>query len=120
MIMNIGTVDYSVPVTPPEYKCSKCGATGIKLWRQYQTFTHHINLLCAADAMKAEKKKGVVGDDGKRESELGDRTDQIGGLVPAVPTEEGNTYWGYTSVPLKGVNWWKRLPTRKQTGTDQA
>src|SRR5688572_17950138 len=118
MIMNIGTVDYSVSVTPADYKCSKCGATGIKLWRQYQTFADYIDLLCAADAMKAEKKKGVVGEDGKRESEYG-MTDQIGDLVPAVPTQEGDTYWGYTSVPQDGVDWWKRLPTRKeQTGTN--
>ncbi len=36
--------------------------------------------------------------------------DQIGWLVPAVPTKEGDTYWGYTSVPQAGVKWWERLP----------
>lgn len=39
-------------------------------------------------------------------------TDQIGWRVPAVPTEEGDTYWGYTSVPEPGVQWWRLLPTR--------
>lgn len=105
--MNIGTIDYASPNTPPEYKCSQCGATGIKMWRQYQTFADNIDLLCADDAMKAEKKKGTVGDDGKWDDGYG-RTDQIGGCVPAVPTEEG-----YTSVPFKGVQWWKKLPLRK-------
>lgn len=26
-------------------------------------------------------------------------------------TEEGDTFWGYTSVPSDGVIWWKALPT---------
>jgi hypothetical protein len=38
-------------------------------------------------------------------------TDQIGWMVPAVPTPDGDTFWGYTSVPLEGVLWWKALPT---------
>ena len=37
----------------------------------------------------------------------------IGWLVPAVPTEEGNTFWGYTSVPYQGVYWWDNLPLLK-------
>jgi hypothetical protein len=36
-------------------------------------------------------------------------TDQLCGKLPAVPV--GNTYWGYTSVPIDGCNWWKDLPT---------
>jgi len=39
------------------------------------------------------------------------RTDQIGWRVPAVPTEDGKSYWGYTSVPQPGCDWWSNLPT---------
>ncbi|HOI96943.1 MAG TPA: hypothetical protein PLA19_00355 [Candidatus Pacearchaeota archaeon] len=38
--------------------------------------------------------------------------DQIGWLIPAVPAEGNDTYWGYTSVPQAGCNWWDKLPTR--------
>lgn len=51
-------------------------------------------------------------DKGMRESEIGgSKTDQIGWRIPAVPTEANDTYWGYTSVPEPGVQWWKRLPS---------
>jgi len=39
-------------------------------------------------------------------------TDSIGWRIPAVPTQEGDTYWGYSSVPQDGVEWWVRLPLR--------
>ena len=29
-----------------------------------------------------------------------------------VPTVEGDTYWGYSSVPEDGVGWWYALPMR--------
>jgi len=96
--------------TPSGYVCSACEARGVKLWRQYQTFAEHIELLCAECALKDQKKTGPIDDDGKRESN-GMRSDQIGWLVPAVPTEDGGTFWGYTSVPESGVRWWRRLPT---------
>lgn len=89
------------------YKCSKCRARGVKLWRQYQTMADFLELLCLACAEKDQKK------------ELGDDGDQIGWLVPAVPTELPNadgcipkaeTFWGYTSVPGWGVKWWYDLP----------
>lgn len=62
--------------------------------------------------MKNQGKSGVVDDEGKRESDCG-RTDQIGLFVPAVPLEDGRGYWGYSSVPTEGCQWWKNLPTRK-------
>ena len=89
-----------------DYTCSKCNAKGVKLWRQYQTFTDHLELLCAKCAAPGVE----VDDDGRCESEHGGRTDQIGSwLVPAVPT--GDTFWGYTSVPSQDVEWWRGLPT---------
>lgn len=105
-------VDYSSTNTPSEYRCGNCGATGVKLWREYQTFSPQ--LLCA-DCAAADQHKDIsdIGAGGKRTDELGQRTDQIGWYVPAVPDEEGVGYWGYTSVPDAGVVWWRNLPTKK-------
>ncbi len=88
-----------------KYVCSKCKVEGVKLWRQYQTFANHIELMCASCAAPGVE----VDAEGRCESEHG-RTDQIGSwMVPAVPV--GDTFWGYTSVPSQDVEWWRALPT---------
>lgn len=79
------------------YVCSVCGKSGVKLWRQYQTFANHIQLMCRACAESDQGKK----------LEKGSR--QIGWMVPAVPCEP-DTFWGYSSVPENGVIWWDNLP----------
>ena len=141
----LGQVDYSSAATPAGYCCGECGATGVKLWREYQTFLSHQRLLCLACGCKDENKErtptadgrslhtgvvqhwyrtasdqpgwgrgydpknGVPADAVKTWSE-GERCDQIGNLVPAIPTEDGETFWGYSSVPQDGCEWWYRLP----------
>lgn len=96
---------------PKAYVCSKCGATNCKLWRQYQTFAEHIELLCIRCAGEDQGKDiSSANASGKIDTEYGS-TDQIGWLVPAVPTEDNETYWGYTSVPQPGCIWWNNLPT---------
>lgn len=111
--MNWGVINYATAAVPPGYVCSRCSAASSKLWRQYQTFLNHIELLCV-DCAGADQHKDVseMDADGRYVSEHGWRIDQIGWLVPAIPTEEGDTYWGYTSVPEAGVRWWRALPTR--------
>lgn len=144
-------LDYSKNDTPYGYKCKRCPAEGVKLWRQYQTFANHIELLCIDCAEKDQKSfckysggaerirrdydeiwkrdsypirlpNGEIGRsmklDTPEKNELSmlhmkATSDSIGWLVPAVPTEEDDTYWGYTSVPQPGVEWWQRLPLRK-------
>lgn len=92
-----------------KYHCSKCKVSGVKLWRQYQTFADHIELECA----KCASPDKHVDEAGTVEYEHGGRTDQIGSwMVPAIPV--GDTYWGYTSVPSQDVEWWKALPTYKK------
>lgn len=129
-----GPVDYASTSVPGEYHCGKCGALGIKLWREYQTFLNHQSLLCAACACVEQSENGksysiiesasgvtvTTTYDAKLQPQLhamyGGRDsggDQIGWRIPAVPTEDGVTYWGYTSVPQKGVDWWNRLPLRR-------
>ena len=100
---------------PRGYKCGECGMKGVKLWREYQTFMDHQSLYCASCSVEKNGKGGEVDDNGKWSSpsdRLGIQTDTVGWRVPAVPTEDGRTFWGYTSVPEPGVSWWKRLPTR--------
>ena len=106
-------VNYAIQETPKEYKCSKCGKSHIKLWREYQTFSP--KLFCAECAAKNQKMTiTIMRQDGKyHDTQSKDGmgyTDQIGWLVPAVPDEEGVGFWGYTSVPPAGVKWWQLLP----------
>jgi len=101
-----------------KYRCSNCGASGVKLWRQYQTFADCIELLCANCACTDQKKDvSKLDGEGRYEDEDlggGQRCDSIGWLVPACPVIEKDgrfeTYWGYTSVPQKDVDWWRALP----------
>ena len=130
---------------PRGYQCSKCGVSGVKLWRAYQTFLDGQCLFCLGCACENQNQTREPTEDGKSlytdkvfhwyrtaEDEPGwwrgydpekgppadsietkterERYDQIGWLVPAVPTEEGDTFWGYTSVPEPGCQWWYRLP----------
>ncbi|MDD5649781.1 MAG: hypothetical protein PHF86_05075 [Candidatus Nanoarchaeia archaeon] len=107
---SFGKTNYAQATTPPGYKCT-CGATNCKLWREYQTFLNHQTLACAPCAAKEQQKDiSTLNEKGLRQSDTG-LTDNIGWRIPAVPTEEGDTFWGYTSVPLDGVIWWQNLPT---------
>lgn len=106
-------VDYASSGVPSNYACHKCNKTGVKLWRDYQTFLENQTLLCADDAA-AEQQEDIstMQPDGKYTSDLGRPTDQIGWRIPAIPTAENDTFWGYTSVPPEGCAWWDRLPVR--------
>lgn len=91
------------------YKCSACAAEGGKLWRPYQVA--YPELLCVECALKDQNKLGPVDAEGYRIDSEGDKTDMIGWFVPAVPTGRGN-FWGYGSIPAKGLQWWRMLPTQ--------
>lgn len=104
-------VDYASREVPPTYKCGTCNATNCKLWRDYQTSLQHQELYCATCAGKAQKKEVSDMDAEGRRTSRGHKTDTIGWLVPAVPSEENDNFWGYTSVPENGVQWWRGLPS---------
>lgn len=105
-------VNYATTKTPSNYVCGCCGATGVKLWREYQTFLNNQSLLCITCSGDEQKKDVSSGDaQGFIQSEVAGKTDQIGWRIPAVPTKENDTYWGYTSVPPEAVDWWRALPT---------
>jgi hypothetical protein len=116
----IAAFKYSDGAAPTGYVCTTCGASGVKLWREYQVFANHTELVCCDCAGKSQDRgKDVARIDAEGripwdcDGQIPEqRTDSIGWCVPAVPTEEGDTFWGYTSVPDAGVRWWKRLPNR--------
>lgn len=104
---------YAASGAPAEYACGKCGASGVKLWRASHAPYDDLELRCARCALEeAECGHGVSELDewGRHVCHPAVPTDRIGGLVPAVPTEDGGTFWGYTSVPAAGCVWWWRLP----------
>lgn len=88
-----------VSVAPRGYECAKCGASGVKLWRQTHMIACNMTLMCAKCAKRSERKR----------IDPSSRSECIGYLVPAVPTEEGDTFWGFTSVPQEGCEWWRML-----------
>ncbi|HVM76940.1 MAG TPA: hypothetical protein VMU07_02180, partial [Candidatus Paceibacterota bacterium] len=100
---------------PKDYKCGNCGATNCKLWREYQTCNPQ--LLCALCAAIDQKKDISTIDSNGCRLDDGMRSDQIGWYVPAVPTEDSHTYWGYTSVPGPGCRWWQGLPSLPPTNS---
>ncbi len=111
---------YALNEVPYTYRCGKCGKHGVKLWREYNTFLNHQKLFCCECAGKHEDTLNVkqILPNGKipwfyRGQPMG-WTDQIGSLIPAVPTEQNDTYWGYTSVPQPGCEWWVHLPNTKR------
>lgn len=122
--MNFRTVDYASIVPPRDYRCTTCGAHGCKLWREYQTFLNRQTLECLDCVCKSQSRKDVVYDPASVDTDRrilrhhklhGDERNtitSIGWRVLAAPTEEGDTYWGYSSVPGAGLDWWWALPTR--------
>jgi hypothetical protein len=84
-------------------------------------FLSHQSLYCCDCAGKRQERDvSTIDERGRVADRLVGRTDSIGWLVPAVPTAEGDTFWGYTSVPGPGVEWWQRLPTRPVPKEDEA
>jgi Zn ribbon nucleic-acid-binding protein len=106
--VEVETPDYAARFTV-EYVCSRCEATGVKLWRKANGAD---DVLFCAECGKADQKlTGEVDDDGRHDGRYG-KTDQLGDLLPAVPIDD--TFWGYTSVPDDGVAWWRALPVGDQ------
>lgn len=77
-------------------KCTGCGASGVRMWRIYQTVAIAADPRCRACSEAEQNCK------------LEPPGDQIGWRIPAVPVDD--TYWGYTSVPQAAVLAWKALP----------
>ena len=95
-----GCFSYFSDLTPCDYRCTECGASGVRLWRLSNSFWP--GRLCVRCVERETGKSPIVGDDPKMH--------QHKSYVAAVPCEDGSGTWGYTSVPGPGVEWWDRLP----------
>lgn len=104
--------------TTVDYSCGACKARGVKLWRSVHgcKMDGH-ELLCAACVAPPGT---FVDDDGKGVNEhakaFGDPdcflkrpTVCVGRGLPAIPVDD--TFYGHTSVPPEGFEWWRTLPT---------
>lgn len=91
----------------PEYKCSNCGKSGVKLWRTFWGF----NETCFQCTCEREKIKPDAIEINKDGTHLTDSilTDQVGWSVPAVPSDSG-IFYPYSSVPEDKIKWWQELP----------
>lgn len=101
------------------YRCSECNAEKLKLWRRAST--SHVVLRCAACALKSERitRSAFQDDDGTPPpAGVVMFTDQIGGLVPAIPLASDDGWWGYTSAPDDRIAWWYSLPTFRDAEED--
>lgn len=104
-----------------DYVCSSCERSGVKLWRDYNAFLDHCELKCAECVTPAQVEYEAKHYTEQNRSSLGAldpdglftfrSSDQLGGLVPAVPTPDGETFWSYSSVPPEDILWWYALPT---------
>ncbi len=93
------------PAEPVQgYRCRECGSTGCKLWRVGASSC--IRLWCLPCAEEASNARLVIGHGGSDQLYNGGL-----GLVPAVPTPDGEEWWGYTSMPQDRLEWWLALPT---------
>jgi hypothetical protein len=115
--IRMGRCDYSGGA-PRGYTCNRCRAHGVKLWRDYNTFLNHQELMCAACLQQHAASKGYAGEVNERgrwatRPGEGYSSDSFCWRVPAVPTADGRTFWGYSSVPPEGCTWWDRLPVRQ-------
>lgn len=77
--------------------CEDCGATGVRLWREYGKFV--ARLRCRT-CLPMEARTWL--------DHHADPT-QAGWWVAAVPSEEGR-FWGYTSIPQGALEQWVGMP----------
>ena len=116
LIDPVTPIDYSSREVPSWYKCKVCEKNGVKLWRNFSNFLVDTTLLCVNCAIARSgphngEDYSTMTEEGKHRGVTG-LTDQLPFGVAAIPTMKGDTFWGYTSAPDDGVDWWTRLPLR--------
>lgn len=94
--------------TTINYVCGECNRGECKLWRLTHTSPKYQLLTCAKCI--TQKSNIAIDQDGRCINKYGEHTHQILDLVPAVPTADFSTFWGYTGEPQDRVVWWENLP----------
>jgi hypothetical protein len=118
MNLGFGRIDYDAHTVPDNYRCTSCGAHGVKLWRQYPCVDDS-ELECSVCVGQSQHvdvstidADGLIKTDIGHSNQIGQSSPDSPGRVPAVPTADGSTYWGYPKIPDKALAWWRRLPTQ--------
>ena len=93
----------------PAYRCSVCGVSGVRLWRESHVTADRVALKCLACGLDHEKARLS-----KQTRPLGEHLDSgtLGYLVGARMDTDGS-FWGFTSGP---VDEWLALPFSKAQG----
>ena len=103
----------------PNYACASCGATGVKLWRRANSFSPDLWCVsCAGEAAGPDVAIDIrvsLAPDGTILNERFRRTDQIRGMVPAVPLPDASGYYSYTCTPPLEYEKWSNLPNCLET-----
>ena len=99
--------DYSLAVIPTDYKCGHCGVVSCKLCREFNSPSSFIVLRCTSCAEVNQRRMHEAGWQSLFSQQC---DDQIGVFIPAVPKEDGLSYWSYIKIPQAGLDWWNKLP----------
>ena len=99
-----------------DYKCSQCGATGCKLWRNETRFdgkhppqSQRGTLYCLPCAEEAEQSSLAW-------VSPGHISDKVGKMIPAIPVEDRDAFWSYFHAPAELCAWWRSLRTGSPRG----
>lgn len=87
--------------TPAGYTCGPCGKTGVRLYRLPHGASCHktgFELWCFRCAFF------------RKPMTYGGWDESLNNTMAAVPTEDGSTFWGISSVPRNAWDWWRLLP----------
>jgi len=95
-----------VPHDISTYVCADCGVSGVKLWRLYEYSMSPI--ICFHCVQRITHEHFPPND-------LEVRGYEIHWWVPAIPAEDTDSYWDYTSVTNAGIAWWKSLLTATES-----
>jgi len=114
----IDPFSYDDAMTPDGYRCSECGADGVKLWREF-IIAKTNPLLCAVCVSKWAIETGrhdepVIFDDEGFQYLGIIRTRFIGDFVPAIPTEDGRRFSGPYIIKDEAMSWWMGFKTYKR------
>ena len=108
--MNVSWFDYSQTTTPDWYRCAKCEATGVRLWRGYMPF-HGAAITCAACTAKDMDADITLLTSESDPVHKDAYDDKIRHHVPAIPRDD-ETWCAYDNTAEEAYNWWRRLPLR--------
>lgn len=107
-----------------KYQCSSCSVDGMKLWRPIHGLSGWLCARCATDIERSrlqdETDRHLLSiwpfdTDGNFTFSAGD---QLGDMLPAVPTVDGSEVYGYGSVPEERARWWHAMPTHADTALE--